>query len=93
MLSLIHIWAKNPCGEIVAAACADSFSRLIYPSIEREIRNVLFEDASAQAIKVFSANLRQLLMQPPVKDSVTLGSVSYTHLDVYKRQPSTRVKS
>ena len=68
-----YVRAKNPCGEIVAAACTDSFSRLIYPSIEREIRNVLFEDASAQAIKVFSANLRQLLMQPPVKDSVTLG--------------------
>ncbi|PWL45266.1 MAG: RNA-binding transcriptional accessory protein [Clostridiales bacterium] len=68
-----YVRAKNPCGEIVAAACADSFSRLIYPSIEREIRNVLFEDASAQAIKVFSTNLRQLLMQPPVKDSVTLG--------------------
>jgi len=67
------VTAKNPCGEIVAAACADSFSRLIYPSIEREIRNQLFENASTQAIKVFSANLRQLLMQPPVKDAVTLG--------------------
>ena len=68
-----YVKGKNPCGEIVSAACADSFSRLIYPSIEREIRNVLFEDASTQAIKVFSANLRQLLMQPPVKDAVTLG--------------------
>ncbi len=67
------VTAKNSCGEIVAAACADSFSRLIYPSIEREIRNQLFENASTQAIKVFSANLRQLLMQPPVKDAVTLG--------------------
>ncbi len=69
----IFVKAKNTCGEIVAAACQDSFSRLIYPSIEREIRNMLFEDASVQAIKVFSANLRQLLMQPPVKDSVTMG--------------------
>ncbi len=67
------VTAKNPCGEIVANACADSFTRLIYPSIEREIRNQLFENASTQAIKVFSANLRQLLMQPPVKDAVTLG--------------------
>ena len=67
------VTAKNTCGEIVATACADSFSRLIYPSIEREIRNQLFENASTQAIKVFSENLRQLLMQPPVKNAVTLG--------------------
>lgn len=72
-LKKIFVRAKNTCGEIVAAACQDSFSRLIYPSIEREIRNMLFEDASAQAIKVFSANLRQLLMQPPVKNAVTMG--------------------
>ncbi|MEG2596867.1 MAG: Tex family protein [Oscillospiraceae bacterium] len=68
-----YVTALNPCGEIVSAACDDSFSRLIYPSIEREIRTTLFENASVQAIKVFSANLRQLLLQPPVKDAVTLG--------------------
>lgn len=57
----------------VRAACEDSFDRLIEPSLEREIRNALTERASEQAIKVFSANLRQLLMQPPVKGTVTLG--------------------
>lgn len=63
----------NKAGECVRLACVDSFSRLIYPSLEREIRNMLNENASVAAIKVFSVNLRQLLMQPPVKGSVTLG--------------------
>lgn len=64
---------QNQCSELVELACEDSFDRLIFPSIEREIRNMLSEKASEQAIKVFSANLRQLLLQPPVKDTVTLG--------------------
>lgn len=63
----------NKAGECVRLACVDSFARLIYPSLEREIRNMLSENASVAAIKVFSVNLRQLLMQPPVKGSVTLG--------------------
>ncbi|MBQ4050346.1 MAG: RNA-binding transcriptional accessory protein [Oscillospiraceae bacterium] len=63
----------NACGKLVKAACADSFSRLLWPSIEREVRNLLFEKASASAIHVFSENLRQLLLQPPVRESVTLG--------------------
>ncbi|MCI7768578.1 MAG: RNA-binding transcriptional accessory protein [Oscillospiraceae bacterium] len=61
------------CGELVEAACLDSWKRLIYPSVEREIRAELTDKASESAIKVFSSNLRQLLMQPPVKDSITLG--------------------
>ncbi|MGI5893617.1 MAG: Tex family protein [Candidatus Merdivicinus sp.] len=59
--------------QIVANACADSFSRLIYPAIEREIRSQLSETASTGAIHVFSENLRQLLLQPPVRNAVTLG--------------------
>ena len=61
------------CGKLVKEACTDSFSRLLWPSIEREVRNFLFEKASVSAIKVFSENLRQLLLQPPVRESVTLG--------------------
>jgi len=64
---------ESPCGEIVKTACEDAYKRLIYPSIEREIRSELSTNASEQAIKVFSSNLRQLLMQPPVKGTVTLG--------------------
>ena len=63
----------SPCGELVKLACEDSFKRLIYPSIEREIRADLTENAAESAIKVFASNLRQLLMQAPVKNSVALG--------------------
>ncbi|MEG0614438.1 MAG: Tex family protein [Oscillospiraceae bacterium] len=68
-------YVKNQgiCGEYVKTACEDSYKRLIYPSIEREIRAELTAKSAEQAIKVFSSNLRQLLMQPPVKGSVTLG--------------------
>ena len=57
----------------VKAAVADAYKRLIQPSIEREIRNYLTENAQEQAIKMFDVNLRPLLMQPPVKDKVTMG--------------------
>lgn len=63
----------SECGKLVELACTDSFKRLIYPSIEREIRNELAEKAQEGAIKVFSSNLRQLLMAPPVKGTCTLG--------------------
>lgn len=68
-----HIKENSKCTQFVKDAAMDAYSRLIYPSIQREIRNMLTEKASEDAIKVFSANLRQLLMQPPVKNSVTIG--------------------
>ncbi len=58
---------------LVKLACEDSYKRLIYPSIEREIRSDLTANACEGAIKVFGENLKQLLMQPPIKNSVTLG--------------------
>ena len=68
-------FVKNdtPAARLVATACADSFSRLLFPAIEREVRSQLSEEASAGAIRIFSENLRQLLLQPPVKNAVTLG--------------------
>lgn len=57
----------------VEKAVEDAYQRLIKPSIENEIRSGLTEAASEQAIKVFAANLRNLLLQPPVKDKVVLG--------------------
>ena len=57
----------------VKEAAEDAFDRLIAPSLEREMRNTMTEQASEQAIGVFSVNLRHLLMQPPVKGMVTLG--------------------
>ncbi len=65
--------AKNDNGKLVKAAIEDSYKRLIHPSIERRVRTELTEKACDSAIRVFSDNLRQLLMQPPVKGTVTLG--------------------
>lgn len=58
---------------IIEEAIADAYKRLIFPSMEREIRAFLTDMASEQAIKIFGVNLKQLLMQPPVKGKVTLG--------------------
>ena len=68
-----YVINSSPCGELVKLACEDSYKRLIFPSIEREIRAELTEKAAESAIKVFASNLRQLLMQAPVKNSVALG--------------------
>jgi len=59
--------------EIIEKAVEDAYKRLIAPSIENEIRGILTEAASEQAIKVFSENLRNLLLQPPVKGKIVLG--------------------
>ncbi|MBQ8375150.1 MAG: RNA-binding transcriptional accessory protein [Clostridia bacterium] len=59
--------------KLVKEAAEDSYDRLIAPSVEREVRAQLFEEASEQAIKMFELNLKPLLMQPPVKDKVTMG--------------------
>ncbi len=59
--------------EQVAAACDDAWSRLLFPSLEREVRSLLTDRANESAIKVFSENLHQLLMQPPIRGKVTLG--------------------
>lgn len=61
------------CTETVRKATDDAYTRLIFPSIEREIRSELTQKACDSAIKVFSVNLRQLLMQPPVKGKVAMG--------------------
>ena len=68
-----YVKNSSPCGELVKAAAEDSFKRLIFPSVEREVRSWLTENACEDAIKVFASNLRQLLMQPPVKGRVALG--------------------
>ena len=68
-----YVKNSSPCGELVKTAAEDSFIRLIFPSVEREIRTGLTEKACEAAIKVFASNLRQLLMQQPIKGSVALG--------------------
>ncbi|HAT79135.1 MAG TPA: RNA-binding transcriptional accessory protein, partial [Oscillibacter sp.] len=54
-------------------AAEDAYDRLIYPSLEREMRAALTDKASEGAIKMFALNLKPLLMQPPVKGKVTMG--------------------
>lgn len=63
----------GPCAPFVQKASLDAYKRLIQPSIEREIRAELTAQAEEQAIKVFAANLRQLLLQPPVRGKIVLG--------------------
>lgn len=72
---MIRKFVKNesPCGQLVKAAAEDSFSRLLFPAVEREIRRELTETAAEAAIKVFASNLRQLLMGAPLKDRTVLG--------------------
>lgn len=64
---------KSPAYRYVMRAMADSYFRLIAPSIEREIRSDLFDKASEGAIKLFSQNLKNLLMQAPIKNKTVLG--------------------
>lgn len=65
--------AGNKNSDLVEEAAADAYKRLIHPSIERRVRSELTDKACTAAIKVFGENLRQLLMQPPVKGMVTMG--------------------
>jgi protein Tex len=59
--------------DIIDETVADSFNRLIFPSIERELRNSLTEIADLHAIEIFAANLRQLLLQPPISGKIIMG--------------------
>lgn len=68
-------WIKSDraqTSQLVREAIEDAYKRFIQPSIEREIRNELTEKAEEQAIKIFSENLRNLLLQPPLKGRVVL---------------------
>ena len=77
MLAELHRFLKikegNAFSQMYAEACADAYKRLIFPSIEREIRNELTEKAEKQAINVFSVNLRQLLLQQPIAGHTVIG--------------------
>lgn len=69
-----EIKAQNEkCREIIEEAVRDSYKRLISPSIERDVRNELFDTASESAIKIFQLNLKNLLLSPPLKDKVIMG--------------------
>ena len=71
--SKIVIHKPSATEKYLKASIEDSYKRLIYPSIEREIRNNLTERAEEEAIKVFALNLKPLLMQPPVRGKRVMG--------------------
>ena len=77
MLAELHRFLKIKEGtaftQMYEEACSDAYKRLIFPSIEREIRNELTEKAEKQAINVFSVNLRQLLLQQPIAGHTVIG--------------------
>ena len=73
LLKSRHVTNVCPCSDEVITAIEDAFTRLIFPSIEREIRNEITDKANETSIKVFGENTRNLLMQPPVKGRVTIG--------------------
>ncbi len=64
---------KTTFQEILEEVVTDSFNRLIYPSLEREVRNYLTELADEHAVEIFSSNLRQLLLQPPMMNKIIMG--------------------
>lgn len=64
---------ESPYKTIIENACIDAYDRLIEPSIEREVRSLITENAQEKAIKTFETNLRPLLMQPPLKGKTVLG--------------------
>lgn len=64
---------NSPAAKYIESAIADGYDRLIAPSVEREIRNDMFDSASEGAIKLFADNLRHLLMQSPLKGKTVLG--------------------
>ncbi|WP_105996224.1 Tex family protein [Staphylococcus agnetis] len=68
-----EIKGDNPLSHIIKNAIEDAMKRLIFPSIEREIRTDLTKRAEDSAIEVFSKNLKQLLLQPPLKQKQILG--------------------
>lgn len=68
-----HVREGSAATEIVRLAAKDAYTRLIEPAMERETRSLLTENAQEEAIRVFSVNLRDLLMQPPIRERVVLG--------------------
>lgn len=73
LISAIITEPSSPAFKYITSATVDAYDRLIAPSIEREIRNDIFDQASEGAIKLFSVNLGNLLMQAPIKGNVVMG--------------------
>lgn len=73
VISKKYIKENSPYLDLLTNVAIDAYNRLIFPSLEREVRNELTDNANEQAIKMFEVNLKPLLMQPPLKNRVILG--------------------
>ncbi len=73
LLSKVVTNKQSPALPYLVATVRDAYERLLFPAIEREVRTTLFDDASEGAIKVFSENLRNLLLVSPIKGKTVLG--------------------
>ena len=72
-ITKVYVHRASSVRDILIGAISDSYDRLIFPSIEREVRGELTDKANEQAIKMFEVNLEPLLMQPPLKGKTILG--------------------
>lgn len=72
-ISKFMVTDNMTCNEYINTSIDDSIKRLIYPSIEREVRNMLTEKGEDGAIKIFKENLKALLMSPPIKGKTVMG--------------------
>ena len=70
---LLGEFSNKSAAELHKTITADAYDRLIFPSIEREVRNILTEKSETEAIAVFKENLKNLLLQPPLKEKNVLG--------------------
>ncbi len=70
-----NLYVKNAgaAGQFTEAAALEAYKKSLLPAVQREVRTVMTDRASEQAIKVFASNLRQLLLQPPMRGAITLG--------------------
>lgn len=68
-----YVRNDSPTGQMVEAAALEAYKKSLLPAVQREVRAMLTDEASEQAITVFASNLRQLLLQPPMKGMITLG--------------------
>src|SRR5690606_2042962 len=73
ILERLERWFSRHPHRYLQQAAADGYKRLLAPSIEREIRSLMTEKAEEQAIRIFSENLRNLLLQPPIRGKKVLG--------------------
>ena len=68
-----YVKNASPCGQLVEAAALEAYKKSLNPAVQREVRNENTDSACEQAITVFASNLRQLLLQPPMRGEITLG--------------------